>query len=752
MTQYLAKPYQSYEEHIRRAYASWKEITHFLYPFIESVSAAVHISPKRFLESSLLTVVFHDIGKMCCPFQEMMQTVRSGDTPDYSKNYRHELASFQYVIQAGYDLIKSDGVLCGSVFGLEAFAVLGHHKLINGGLDAFEREMQNRDCLRWVPGGVEHAFSVANAIFSEEGFSQRFTMKKEYEHPFPDTAKFVQEYYPKMYEQYDDCETVRTMFLLLKAILQYSDWFGSAGESICFSPALSCDELEQSIRMRCSSIGRDFSGFTEFQKKCGECHSDLIATAPTGSGKTEASLLWAINGFAEGKKLIYLLPTMVTSNSLYLRMIDYFSAENVGLVHSTSSLFKESESESVTTTYSDVLREKSFMMPVTVSTVDQLLFSGFNKGYWPLVEANAANSMIVIDEIHAYDGWTLGLICAAVKHFHKLGAKFMIMSATMPQYLKDLLHSCLPDAETAEDSVLLQTSRNRYIVSDSLLENSIPEIEQEVRNGKKVLVVVNNVSLCQSLSMSLSHLHPVCYHSKFIFGDRKEKEDVITHLSQKQAGCLVVATQVVEVSLDVDFDVMFTECAPPDALVQRGGRVNRARKKTGTEVRVFRASDVSHKIYDSASFGVLDKTFSILSGMNPAMSESDLISFVEQVYEGEDISSNPDFAAASLQYAATQDRLMAILDNTYFEGENPDECTRKLDYLTETVVPLCLREEALAADLRSRKKFELKMPLWYVRKHKMIEQDILFCDMIYDSEYGAQYLRDKKSSDSQIMV
>ena len=72
--------------------------------------------------------------------------------------------------------------------------------------------------------------------------------------------------------------------------------------------------------------------------------------------------------------------------------------------------------------------------------------------------------MIVIDEIHAYDPWTLGLICSSISHFSKFGARFMLMSATMPGYLKNILNEYLPDAEIIEDTELLAKSRNHFSV------------------------------------------------------------------------------------------------------------------------------------------------------------------------------------------------------------------------------------------------------------------------------------------------
>ena len=142
----------------------------------------------------------------------------------------------------------------------------------------------------------------------------------------------------------------------------------------------------------------------------------MIAIAPTGSGKTEASLLWALAALQRrrGGKLLYLLPTMVTANSIFSRLEDYFGQGNVGLSHSTASLLLEDEREDHES-IRNALFDRSFMLPATVATVDQLLASGFNSGKWTLIEANAANSVIVIDEIHAYDAWTLGLVIATIR-------------------------------------------------------------------------------------------------------------------------------------------------------------------------------------------------------------------------------------------------------------------------------------------------------------------------------------------------
>jgi len=114
-----------------------------------------------------------------------------------------------------------------------------------------------------------------------------------------------------------------------------------------------------------------------------------------------------------------------------------------------------------------------------------------------------------------------------------------------------------------------------------------------VKEGRRVLIVVNTPDCCQKLSKQFSHLEPICYHSRFIFRDRKLIEERI------ESAQFVIATQVVEVSLDVDFDWLFTECAPPDAIAQRAGRVNRYRDPSqDSRVYLFRASEKAGRIYN----------------------------------------------------------------------------------------------------------------------------------------------------------
>lgn len=736
-----AKPDQSYEEHITKAYSAWKDTVTAKKNLIQRFCNEFGFSEERFLKSSLLTVVLHDIGKNTTIFQEMMNVSREGKRFDYSKNYRHELVSFLYGIAGNIALSKQEqGQLIGNI-PLEALVILGHHKKINPTMASFDRESRSEKPAINAEG-AKNALLLAKNIFMHEGYDfpeQLLNFNVGKLDPYRNANIFLNGPFSKMVqgETKPVYESIRPTYLLLKAILHYSDWHGSAGIDVNYSLKKHADDLFTDIGKRCIEKKIKFDGLLPFQDECANTSDHIIAVAPTGSGKTEASLLWALNNLQDlgGGKLIYLLPTMVTANSIFERLEDYFGKGNVGLTHSTATFMFQDEDEN-TNEMRNVLFDKTFIKPVTVATIDQLLATGFNTGKWSLIEANAANSVIIIDEIHSYDSWTLGLVIESLKHFSEMGARFMLMSATLPKYLINLFMEALPNAKVIRDETLLESCRNRYKTFDKYIDDAISEIEQSVIDGKKTLVVANNVAKCQELYERLGHLNPMCYHSKFILKDRMKKE---TYIDDAQ---LLIATQVVEVSLDIDFDVMFTECAPPDAIAQRAGRVNRRREKSDSYIFIYKASETSHKIYDSDSSGLLERSFQTFESSPEKITESKLIEIVETVYSDIEIKSTDNFKHASEQYSKTQERLKGIFDN--LNKADVNEVTRKIDYRQVPVIPSKFKDEISDLHPSKRRLYEIKMPYWYVMKHK--DQDGIFCDMEYCSNIGARFTEDNEVS------
>ena len=119
--------------------------------------------------------------------------------------------------------------------------------------------------------------------------------------------------------------------------------------------------------------------------------------------------------------------------------------------------------------------------------------------------------------------------------------------------------------------------------------------------------MVNTVERCQFLANALQEFDPICYHSKFIFRDRQKLEEKI--LGEEPPRLLIV-TQVIEVALDIDYDLLLTECAPPDAIVQRAGRVNRARRKALGEVVIHPCEKGSNRVYAEPE-GILESSWKL---------------------------------------------------------------------------------------------------------------------------------------------
>ena len=166
---FFAKPDQTYDEHIEAVYVSWKETVTAKRGLIKRVARKHQFSEEHFLRASLLTVVLHDIGKMTKSFQNMINAVRSGDKFDKRKNYRHELASFPFVVNIWHKMSRSPS---SSKIPLEALAVVGHHKMLNTDLSSFvrERHISRPDFIR---EGIDKAIYFIAQILSPS-FISRF--------------------------------------------------------------------------------------------------------------------------------------------------------------------------------------------------------------------------------------------------------------------------------------------------------------------------------------------------------------------------------------------------------------------------------------------------------------------------------------------------------------------------------------------------------------------------------------------------
>lgn|GEM_PF-664779 len=778
---------QSYFDHVIQVYLAWRSLIVIHDPLIDRIAEQTGVAKLAILQSSLLCVALHDVGKLSENFQRM---IRATTDEQYRRmvalNYRHEVIPLCLVRALAMQLGTGNQNSLPGHGILETMAVAGHHKYLADGYLRDAAKYANE--IVWAEScqlrdALPAAVNFCSAMFQEQGWKAPAIRDKETLKKIVATLKDRTAAWDYLNERFDDTAhirsqtgigTLRPLFTMLKGMLMTADWMASGNNDTHYFLDAKKDvvqvpqrNIRQYVTDRVASRGGVFSGFRPFQDQCGNTDGHVLAVAPTGSGKTEAAMLWGLRQIESGavKKLFFLMPTMVTANSLHRRMTGFFDechGHRVSLVHSTSDLIRMgdasaendgSDSHSRSDAYG--LRDPHLFAPVTVGTVDQLLVTLMHSGRWAIKTLAAANAAIVIDELHAYDPHTAGLLMLLLKQFSSMGTRFMVMSATMPSDLRRAVASALAPQTltTIEDQSLLQASRNTWETKrialtawlgmdegrpDSVSEEfeHLSRVTNHEEKPSRILIVVNTVKRCQEIARHLQEFNPICYHSKFTFDDRRKKESAI----EDRRPQLLIATQVVEVSLDIDYDILLTECAPIDALIQRAGRVNRPRRSTPGRVVVFSPEAGSDKIYGEPS-GVLDATWNAIeSGSGNQFTEQQLLDLVESVYAGKDLATHDSFLRIQRATKGIQDQLSGVLDSPRPYETHTLLKTRLENYAQQTAIPDKFAKQCGNASHMTQRRYELKVPLWYFQQFKVRDaaEDLPLCAMKYDEVYGAE--------------
>ncbi len=338
-----------------------------------------------------------------------------------------------------------------------------------------------------------------------------------------------------------------------------------------------------------------------FQEKFKDSEN-LVLVADTGLGKTGLAVLWA------KRKMFYVLPNRTSTNAMFENLGEILGKENVGLLHSTGLFYvyenKEAEDYTVLRDYDNT---KNLSKPATVSTADQLFTAVFKYPTYEKIYSTLSYSDIVIDEIQGFDPAQIVPIIRQIQETKNLGARYLIITATLPQIVEEKLKKLGFEVKTDDPSTIDSTKRHKVKIIDKDIFSVKEQIIQKAKEGKNVLIIVNTVPVSQELFTELSGEYEKVnlLHSRFIWKDRKQKEDRIKEDYKKNKGVIWITTQLVEASLDIDFDVLFTESAPADSLIQRMGRVWRHRKKDYTgEPNIHILTQVDEKkvskIYEKA--------------------------------------------------------------------------------------------------------------------------------------------------------
>ncbi len=317
-----------------------------------------------------------------------------------------------------------------------------------------------------------------------------------------------------------------------------------------------------------------------FQKQIGESTKRVtLVEAGCGTGKTAAAYLWAAQ-HAQGKKLFFCYPTTGTATEGFLGYIHESEVE-AKLMHSRAIADLEGIAEVSDDESEDHLLRidslSAWSPQVIVCTADTVLALVRNnrRGLYnsPAILCGA----FVFDELHAYDDAMFAALLALMKALP--GASFLLMSASLPKQRKSILLSRVDGIEQIPAPKELEAIPRYEFQWAEPGDAVLNVVREHVVAGKKVLWVCNTVARAQSIFAQARRLevNAKTYHSRFKYEDRKQRHrDVVDAFGPgERSGLLAVTTQVAEMSLDLDADVLVSEVAPISALIQRLGRLNR---------------------------------------------------------------------------------------------------------------------------------------------------------------------------------
>ncbi len=594
-TSVLAKPTETLSVHINNSLFFLKSSLTWQAPNIEHVCKLLNVEHDEIIARLFSMVYLHDIGKSSDSFQ---RHIRSSDKK--SRAFPHALLSLPFVI-ASVPALKIRGI--EEYF--EALAVMSHHTpfyddLYSQYVDANPEILysKNLDALYCKEYALRFYYYLPQCYVNYFNKPYPFTLSP------PDFATSFGTILSKVksgVRREDLPDEVRHVHSLFVSTMHYADWLASGESAYKYTEETVGPRLDLHVKHKPS-----FRSWHEIQKQAGTITGNLMLSAPTGKGKTEAALLWANSNLCAGK-LLYLLPTRVTTNAMYDRLKDMLG-DATGVSHGTSILkIAEDEKWNESKIMVKRLTFGTFMSPTTVATVDQLLLSQFNWRHWEMVEQNASNAAIIFDEIHAYDFYTLALITEIVKMLTRKGSRFAFLSATLPSYLKEHFTK-LVNLKIIEDKEFKSLVRHNIAYLNQDISDSIDLIINEYKSNRKILVILNTVDAAIDFyrkvrdavtTQNLNTDRLLLYHSRFIEKHRGEKEKRIKDATDSNYGFIAITTQVVEVSLDIDYDILFTQLAPLDALVQRFGRINRKGSKSITKpnVLIYSNSRNDHLVY-----------------------------------------------------------------------------------------------------------------------------------------------------------
>jgi len=424
----------------------------------------------------------------------------------------------------------------------------------------------------------------------------------------------------------------------------------------------------------------------------------VIIEAPTGVGKTEAALYladhWART--LQQRGLYVAMPTMATSNQMFDRVSEVMarrypdSSAPVLLVHSQARWSQEDppqqmniaredvedEQESVDVMTWFLPRKRSLLAPFGVGTVDQTFLSVLQTRHFFVRLFGLSHKTVIFDEVHAYDTYMSTLFQRLLGWLRAVGASVVILSATLPEKTRRELvqaytgtDEALPEAPypaitwaSGDDTGVLPVDapHARSLALHWITREPqaiVNQLDTELREGGCAAVICNTVGRAQEVYRALreANLLPdnnlILFHARYPMAWRQEIEaDVLARFGkegERPERAIVVATQVIEQSLDLDFDVLISDLAPVDLLLQRAGRLHRhAREARPTPLAHPRLFVAAPEMEDGVpcwgsdayiyEHYVLLRSYLVLQGREKISLPDDTVPLIEGVYGPEE--------------------------------------------------------------------------------------------------------------------
>lgn len=495
-------------------------------------------------------------------------------------------------------------------------------------------------------------------------------------------------------------------FIVIKGMLNKIDYAASVcfynKEKRIYEFGINKDDFEMTADNSCEKVITKFKQKKYELKDCQKFMKDnkdknIIVIASTGIGKTEGALLWAGDS-----KTFYTLPIKVSINAIYERIKtqNYYDKEKITILHSdaVSELMKEDAD------FGDAMekydKSKKLSYPFTVCTIDQLFYFVFKSLGTEIFPATLKYSKIIIDEIQSYTPEITAFILYGLKVINDLDGQFCIMTATLPPIIKELMERENIKFETPKTFIKKDENGNsikRHFIKfiefkdEEEKDFNYNEILKKSKNNK-VLIICNTVKRSQDVYIKLKEKNKQnteinLLHSRFIFRDRKLKEEKIQDFASTKeedrnndAG-IWISTQIVEASLDIDFDILYTDMCSADSLLQRMGRCYRNRIYEKDEPNIFiydtkvGVGNGKNSVYDLELY---KRAVDFIKEYdNKIFTEEQKLEYIEKVYNTKELEKSDYLESINKNYEALKN-----LPTAFIEKSQATDLFRAIDSVT----------------------------------------------------------------------